>query len=195
MPDPRTGCERWQEVLEAYVDGELDAPERSRLENHLEGCPACRSELALASELRDRLRGLPSLDAPRGAVAAVLETARQEDRAQRGPAPWSWLETLWARPLLAGGAAAAIVLAIVLALFPGDGGPAAPGSDAEIARATLEAKLALAHFARANRKVALGVGEDVIRERMMMPTGRAVARSLTMEESLDGSGTTPNERG
>lgn len=49
-----TGCTEARAALGSYVLGALDPGERSRLEAHLEGCPACRDELA-------GLAGLPAL--------------------------------------------------------------------------------------------------------------------------------------
>ncbi|NDU76511.1 anti-sigma factor, partial [Actinomadura sp. DSM 109109] len=49
-----TGCTGARTALGSYVLGALDPGERSRLEAHLEGCPACRDELA-------GMAGLPAL--------------------------------------------------------------------------------------------------------------------------------------
>jgi predicted anti-sigma-YlaC factor YlaD len=63
--------------LGIYVLGAVDAAERRRVEGHLSGCPACRSELR-------RLAPLPGLlaDVPE----AMLATARPPDREARQPA-------------------------------------------------------------------------------------------------------------
>ena len=42
----RKGCREWRELLGAHALGRLDGEERAGLEAHLEGCPACRAELA-----------------------------------------------------------------------------------------------------------------------------------------------------
>ncbi|MEV0664759.1 anti-sigma factor family protein [Actinomadura luteofluorescens] len=49
-----TDCTEARTALGSYVLGALDPGERSRLEAHLEGCPACRDELA-------GMAGLPAL--------------------------------------------------------------------------------------------------------------------------------------
>jgi anti-sigma factor RsiW len=43
-------CERVEDLLVAYADGELESAERARVEEHLRGCPRCR---ALLETLRD----------------------------------------------------------------------------------------------------------------------------------------------
>ena len=99
-------CHRLREALEAYVDGELEVAVGERLERHLEGCPGCREELALALEVRDGLRGLPTLEAPRATVAAVLEIARAEATPRRPARGWRWWSGLDLRPALAAAAVA-----------------------------------------------------------------------------------------
>lgn len=41
-----SGCERIGPLLDAYHDGELGRLRRWRVGRHLDGCPACRAELA-----------------------------------------------------------------------------------------------------------------------------------------------------
>jgi anti-sigma factor RsiW len=76
--------------LGAYVLGALDAGERTEVEHHLEGCPACRDELA-------ELAGLPGLlahvdvdtvvegepNAPSELLDRLLTAAAAERRASR----------------------------------------------------------------------------------------------------------------
>ena len=42
-PDDDVRCIDFVRVVSAYVDGELDDAERSRIERHLEGCEGCRA--------------------------------------------------------------------------------------------------------------------------------------------------------
>ncbi len=60
-------CREWRESLGAYALGQLPERERSGLEAHLEGCPACRAEVEAL-----------------GGVAALLPYADPE---RFGPAP------------------------------------------------------------------------------------------------------------
>lgn len=43
--DDELRCIDLVEEISAYLDGELDAVERSRIERHLEGCPGCRAAI------------------------------------------------------------------------------------------------------------------------------------------------------
>lgn len=192
------GCEPFAEALELYLEGELEGGQRRALDDHLSSCPSCRSELALAAEVRDSLRRLPSLEAPRRAVAEVMATARAEADASEWWQPGAWLRGLLARPALAvAGAAAALLVVILLSLFPGQPRETTlAADDPAVVRAALETKLALAHFARANRKIGLELGEDVLHERMVLPATRGVARSLGSQGSGTGRPVAgPNERG
>ncbi|MBW8485247.1 anti-sigma factor family protein [Actinomadura parmotrematis] len=75
-----TECARTRGALGVYVLGAIDPAERTALEEHLEGCPACRDELA-------GLAGLPAL------LGRVDERQIEE---LAGPPP-ELLETLLAR--------------------------------------------------------------------------------------------------
>jgi hypothetical protein len=55
-------CRHWKEELGAYALGHLSAEERTALEAHLEGCPACRAE---ADSLFAVSRLLPHADPER----------------------------------------------------------------------------------------------------------------------------------
>lgn len=54
------------ELLSGYLDAELTVEERTQVENHLESCPECRSELEGIAAIRTRLRALPPLEVPAG---------------------------------------------------------------------------------------------------------------------------------
>jgi len=122
-------CDRVREQIPECLAGRLDAAARQRLIDHVEGCAACRSQLA---ELGVVWRGLESMKEPEPSQAMrarFLETlqAYQEgyQDAQRRAAvaaPQSWWAGLWpARPvwqaaftaflLIAGGLAGRYALA------------------------------------------------------------------------------------
>lgn len=63
-------------MIDAYVDGELDRPERERLEAHLTSCPHCRDELAIVQREMSALRAaLAAPEPPPGFTARVLNSA------------------------------------------------------------------------------------------------------------------------
>ena len=81
-------CPEPNDLLHAYLDGELDLAHTLDVERHLQGCPACSRVCSDLRELRTALQtGLPRFAAPaelRGRVRAAL---RQE--APR-PGAWRW---------------------------------------------------------------------------------------------------------
>lgn len=56
------------ELLSAYLDGEVSAEERSCVVRHLETCPACRDDLAALHAARSMVRSLPTLEPPAGLI-------------------------------------------------------------------------------------------------------------------------------
>ena len=80
--EPTAACPEREPDFEAYLFGTLDGPRRSRMEGHLDTCPACRHALAEARAGLQALRALaeapapflcdevPDTQSPRGAVLA-----------------------------------------------------------------------------------------------------------------------------
>ena len=108
-----------QGELQAYMDGAL-APERARaVRAHLDGCAACRAELALLREVDGTLRAWPVLPEPEGLAARVMgeiqaESVPARSRAAaslRWTALWPWLRQHWSEVLLG---AAVVATAVVL---------------------------------------------------------------------------------
>ena len=67
-------------LLSSYIDGEVSAPEATRLEKHLSECDECRRELETLMATVHLLRELPELEPPRSfapeSVPAPPEVAR-----------------------------------------------------------------------------------------------------------------------
>jgi anti-sigma factor RsiW len=89
-------------MLQALVDGELDAANAARIEAQIAGCAACAAQHTELIELRAALkRELAPARAPdrlRERLAASLAEAAPAPRSEpathpprRAPAPWSWL--------------------------------------------------------------------------------------------------------
>jgi anti-sigma factor RsiW len=124
-----SGCDRHQDQLEAYSDGELSGFARRRVARHVAACAACRAEIEqlreIASLVRDaELDSTPSPDLWAGIAARLPEIDADLARraaparvrtASRGRRRWSSL--LGPLPVGVGGLAAAAV-AVTLWLRP-----------------------------------------------------------------------------
>jgi anti-sigma-K factor RskA len=98
--------DRFEELLGPYLLGELSVEEERELELHLEGCSACRGELARARQTHDLLQELAAGGPPPELKARVLARVRGEIPA-RSRDRWR----LWVP------AAAALVLAAILGIW------------------------------------------------------------------------------
>src|SRR5512143_3580645 len=77
-PDMMT-CERIEELLSAYVEGELAAAERAEVERHLAGCRECAELAALMREEMAAAAAFPEAEPSPGLMArlyAIPETKR-----------------------------------------------------------------------------------------------------------------------
>jgi anti-sigma factor RsiW len=171
--------------LELYLDGELPPAEAGEVREHIARCPACAAELRLAQALQGGLRELPELDAPPAVLARVRAAATPEmtvlpfERPAREPVP-PW------RPRFAA-LAAALVLALLgtLLLFELQS-PRPPRPTAtEVARATAEARYALAYVGRASRRAGLEIKDEVLPEHLVAPAARSLSRSLREMPGLE----------
>jgi anti-sigma factor RsiW len=76
MPE---NCHRVREQLSAWLDGKLEPEERGRLSAHLEGCAACRRELARLTALGLFFR--PAALSPISGVIIAKAEFLEEDHA------------------------------------------------------------------------------------------------------------------
>ncbi|HSS08786.1 MAG TPA: zf-HC2 domain-containing protein [Acidimicrobiales bacterium] len=72
------------ELLSALVDSELTPEEQVRVEEHLAGCPTCRTERDQLAQVRGVVRDLPALDLPPPLWVQLMRTGRRKSR----PAAW-----------------------------------------------------------------------------------------------------------
>lgn len=194
-PDLPAACRRARELLEPYLDGELEPEDRSGLESHLAGCPDCRRERSLADAIRTELRALPELGLPAERLAPFL--VRSSGAAGSDPAdgpPTAGGEGL-RRPhhgstvvgsRWAWGALAAVLLAtagLALAwLLPQTSSPTPIGAvgppPRAVAQATAEARLALAYVARAGRRTGLDLRDEILLPHVVDATAHSLVRSF-----------------
>ena len=64
-------CERFEELLSAYIEGEVGPAERREFDAHLAACPACAELLSVFRETRAALAGFPEVE-PGPALMARL---------------------------------------------------------------------------------------------------------------------------
>ncbi|HEX9671614.1 MAG TPA: zf-HC2 domain-containing protein [Thermoanaerobaculia bacterium] len=117
------GHEELELLLPWYVNGTLEAAERTALEDHLAGCPRCRGELAREEGLAATLRAAEDVaPAPHPAqLARLLGRLDGEPRAERPPRrrPAARLAALWAgtpRPVRWAVAAQALLVLVLAAV-------------------------------------------------------------------------------
>ncbi len=98
-------CDKAQENLSAYLDGELDPGEAGALKEHLEGCSACSAELESLRSTVALVRSLPRAQAPAVLRQRVMSATGRRAPARRFPGAVALLT------------AAALVLVAVVAVF------------------------------------------------------------------------------
>jgi anti-sigma factor RsiW len=203
---PPAECREVRELLDAYLDGELDAEVAARVRRHLEaepvpaagsaarpGCAACRHELRRAERLREELRGLPVVPCPDAVTRRVLAGAR-EDAAPGGrrgrvfvfrrPAAAGAAARLMRLGALAAAAATLLWLG-VRALEPPKMEPVAVQADAytaytpeELERAEQELRLALGYVAAIGRRSGVALRDDVLVGEVLEPSADALERAF-----------------
>jgi len=146
-PEPPLPCEEALDLLEAHLDGELTPDGEARLRAHLDGCRSCAAELALARRIRTELRAM------RPQPATVLPFQRPQTSR---------------RPMRILLAAAMLVLTIGGALYLEQirVQPTASPSPEEVARATAEARFALAYVGKVSRHTGLDLRDGILHRRM-----------------------------
>ena len=128
-------CLRTRQMLDAWLDGELDAGTNAALAEHAAGCPDCRALRGERERLRADLRAAPRHAAPaalKGTIAARVRQARPP--VVRVPRMLTW----WQALALAGATGALAVL-VTLSVLPGPG--------REVVHAQLSEQLVARHVA------------------------------------------------
>ncbi len=108
---PQSGQHLTEELLSAYLDGQVTTGERARAEAHLVSCPACAGELRALRATVGLLRELPPAPLPR---AFTLPATVPRRRASL----WDTLSRGWGYRTLQGATVLAAVL--LMALCSGD---------------------------------------------------------------------------
>ncbi len=163
--------ERRDELLSAYLDGELDERERERLEARLSQDPALRAELRTLHQTVSMVRELPQTSAPRNFILSESMVRRRE------PAPAPEPRRAWAAPLLT--AATTVVSLLFVVVLVGDLLLSGMGGQASAPEPMLQAEEAA--------PMATEVTEtgEVESEQMVSPTLPPAASPEALEEAPD----------
>jgi hypothetical protein len=175
-------CDRALDLIEPFVDGDLEGAAAGRLRSHLESCRACAAEWTLAERIRRELRALPQLDCP----PEIVERVRREGAQIAQILPFRSPVRPRGAVLPFRIAAAAALLAVALgggALFIRSQQRPRQPSAAEIARATQEARYALAYLGKVSRQASLDVRDDVLARRVVLPAAQSISHTIGL--SLD----------
>ena len=166
-------CAKVLEMLDAWIDGDLDDAEATAVKAHLDQCESCQAEQKLAETVVAELRALPEFDVPE----RVVKTVRHKTRATLAEGLRALFGVFVSRPLPTLAAVAAVALMIVV-LFPSPRPTEPQYTDQEVARAVAETRLALAYVGSIAQRAELRVKEKVLKEGPAAQTVSGVRRSL-----------------
>ena len=79
-------CDKVKELLWAYLENKTTAEETAEIETHLEGCAACREELAQQKEIKNALASLPNEELPEGYRTELMQKLQAERKVVPFPA-------------------------------------------------------------------------------------------------------------
>jgi anti-sigma factor RsiW len=121
-------CQRAQELIHGYIDGELDPVNNLETGRHIQDCQVCastyRSQTALRSSLRDKSLYYPASEKLKKRIQSVV---RKEAKSERSPRSLGWR---W----VAVGASLAFMLLIGVMLWRVLPGVSGPSSDELLAQ-------------------------------------------------------------
>ena len=79
-------CDKVKELLWAYLENKTTAEETAKIETHLEGCAACREELAQQKEIKNALASLPDEELPKDYHTELMQKLQAERKVVPFPA-------------------------------------------------------------------------------------------------------------
>ena len=91
-----------EELLSAFLDGEINAAERIAVSEHLASCDACSVELTALEEARLAVRSLPFLELPLGVLPEADVVPIPTPLMSRA---WVWVSSAAAALVIVGGIA------------------------------------------------------------------------------------------
>jgi anti-sigma factor RsiW len=113
-------CEQVRQLLNGYIDDELDLATALRMEEHLPGCADCRMRLEAAQAVRHAAAQSAVYHPAPPALRDRLRQAIQAEAAAQPPSSLRFSLPWWKRPMAYSGLAASIIILAGLAvlLFP-----------------------------------------------------------------------------
>lgn len=184
-PDQDTTCAWAQQLIDAYLDGDLTAAETSRLEAHLSGCFTCSEELALAKRVKQTLKSFPQQHCPDRVIDAALKEIGDKTPVAEQRRPWAWGSRRYARVWrFAAVATACITLVIVALILKPPQQPVTQVSSEELIRAEKEVKLTLAYLGYVSYRSTVTVCDDVLETRIVPPMKRAFTEALDIKAMM-----------
>lgn len=146
-----------EDLIEPFLDGTLSPAERDQVLNAARSDAGFARRLALARDIRETLRSMPSVTAPPDLVPDVIGQARREARADALARIRSWFSALDLRPALA---TALLVVVIVAAGLLGR--PSEPEVTPEAAQALADIKWTLGLVSEVNDLTVVALRDEVL---------------------------------
>jgi predicted anti-sigma-YlaC factor YlaD len=115
-------CERFEELLSAYLEGEVAAAEKAEMDVHLAACPECAALLALMREMTGAMAAFPEAEPSPTLLSSLyaIPAAKREKKRLFRPA-FDWLTRPALQPVYA--AFTVLFVAVSFVLFhPGGRG-------------------------------------------------------------------------
>jgi anti-sigma factor RsiW len=116
-------CKEILSRLHAYVDGEVPVRLMRKMDEHLDACPSCRSQVARMRQVDDMVDSLAVPPLPEGFSARVMAEARRRALPAPGTGPLlgiDWMPLRWFADLTVPmrlAACAMVLLACLLGMF------------------------------------------------------------------------------
>jgi len=108
-------CKKTKKLLQLYIDDALTFGEKQLVEQHLEECSACRTELKSLSATVKLIKSLPEVSTPPNFTENLMSKISQIEEKERGKIIPAWqisLKNLWSAPRYRYGFAAALTTAV-----------------------------------------------------------------------------------
>lgn len=73
-------CSDFKNMMSMYVDGEIDAKDKTDFERHLKHCPECENELECFRLISEKLRGMEEKELPDGFHSELMSKIKRLER-------------------------------------------------------------------------------------------------------------------